>query len=307
MPGSTRSGQLLLVARGEAHVERQRHRAPTASLDRLLEADGEVADPARDAESGEDAPIAHVVARGVEEMRLGVGRPDPADDRVGNDREVGVDQGHRQRHVEAVGQPVRQERDELRHASVDRVGRRHEIAPAAALLEAVVGEDGRHPIEVHTFNRVEAELLERGSRGEALGANRLGPLGEDRSEAHGRPVEDAEVGVEPVGEARGWRRQWGGSELSGQGDVELREAGLEGAVEVGRVRGAARQCSATVDDQATRSVQRRQQRRQLVYRYGDVERILCAQWRARRDRGDYDHRNEKTAHVSSDCQLAVRG
>ena len=105
------------------------------------------------------------------------------------------------------------------------------------------------------FQAVEAEVLVRDAEGDLALADRLRALGQDRPEALGRALEDAERAVEGVGEARGGRGQGDGGELAGEGDVELGELGLEGAVEVRRVRAAVGQQRLAFHSQAVRAVQ----------------------------------------------------
>ena len=84
-------------------------------------------------------------------------------------------------------------------------------------------------------------------------ADRLRALGQDRPEALGRALEDAERAVEGVGEAGGGSGQGDRGELAGERDVELGELGLERAVEVRRVRAAVGQRRLAVDLQPVRA------------------------------------------------------
>src|SRR5258706_356368 len=99
------------------------------------------------------------------------------------------------------------------------------------------------------FDGIEREPLRSEAERHATGTNRVGALGQNRSEALGRPLKDTEGGIELIGEARGRRWEGDGHQLTDEGGAKLAEVRLEVAVEMGRVRLLAGQGGFAVDNQ----------------------------------------------------------
>ena len=201
--GRAAAEQVHLVAGRQPHVEPDGDAAASRLLEcRALQAHHDVAEAARAADRGEEPPVADVAVRLPEEVRQRVGRAEPLDrarrrrpsDRVDT---IGTASETSKRSVTPT---VTNVVDWLTLASIA-LTRRHDVLAAAEQLRVVVGEDGRHALQVEPFDGVEREALEREADRHAAGADRLGAIGEDRPEALRVRWNTPSAGVELVGEA----------------------------------------------------------------------------------------------------------
>jgi len=210
----------------------------------------------------------------AEEVRELVGRAEPVNGGVRHHHQVDVHERHRERDVEPIGHTVGDECGRLAHRSGDRIHCGDDVLPSAQQFGVVVGEHRRDGFQVESLDAVVREPLERKSHSHPASADRFRAIGEDRAEAGGRPLKHAERRIEAVGESRrgGWQRH--AHQGPDQRRVELAEVRLEAAGEMRAVRLFARQRGKTVDHQAMRTVEVREQRGQAVHGCGQVVRFL---------------------------------
>src|SRR4029450_9665648 len=97
-------------------------------------------------------------------------------------------------------------------------------------LRIVMREDRWDVVQIHTLNRVERQSLIREADRNAPGTDRFKALGENRAEAGGRALEDAEARIELVGESGRRRRERERDDLAGERCAELRELAFEATV-----------------------------------------------------------------------------
>ena len=227
------------VAGRQPHVDAKGQAARLVGARRGLQADRQIAESTGVAYGSERARVADLAVGLAEEMRQRVRRPKALDRRVRHHLQVVRHDRHRQRDVEPIGDAQRHERGEVAHGRLDGIDRGHDVLPAAEQLSIVVGEDGRHLVEVQALDRVERKSLRGEAERHTTRADRFGTLGENRPEALRRALEHTGARIETIREARGWRRQRHVHELTDERRAELAEVRLEVVVEV-RVSAAAR-------------------------------------------------------------------
>ena len=230
------SKQVHLVAGRQADVQADCQTRRWCFFNRGLHADGEVAHTRRTADRREQAAIADVAVRLTKEVRQGIGGAEALNGRIGDDGQIVRHEWHGDGDIETIGHAHRHEGGELGDRGFDRIDGRHHVLAAAAQLRAVVREDRRHLVQIQTFHGVEREMLRGEPERHAACTDGFSALGQDRAEALGGALEDAQAGIEAVCEARGGGRQWHRHELIHQGRVELAEIRLKVAVEMGRMR-----------------------------------------------------------------------
>jgi len=135
-----------------------------------------------------------------------------------------IDDGQRDREINAVAQSVGKERNRLIDLQIDAVRGCDQI-----LLDVRIGrsrivlEDARDVVEIDSIQAVEAEVLIRESEKHLVLTDGFRAFGEDRSEARRRSRIDSERRIERIGEARRRRRNRQRVQLAGKRAVEGRE------------------------------------------------------------------------------------
>jgi hypothetical protein len=105
--------------------------------------------------------------------------------------------------IETFGRAVRQRDGRLRDRGGDGVVGRDDIRPPAAEIRIVVRKHRGHVTEPQSVEGLERELLQVVAEREPAAADRLGPVGENRTEALRRSHERAGRRVERIGETGG--------------------------------------------------------------------------------------------------------
>ena len=173
-----------------------------------------------------------------------------------------------------IGDADGEERRVLADVRLNGIDGGHDILAAAQQVRVVVGEHGRHLIQIEPSNRIEREALKRKTKRRPAGADGLGPFRENRAEALGASLEHAGARIELVGEAGRRRRQRNRDELADDRVVnwpKLHWKSLLKCAECDCSPGSVASLSTT---SPLRTEEVREQRRRVLDRNGQIERLL---------------------------------